>query len=77
MSSDGAGVIRYLHFDCVRSRHLVPRLSDSALRQAMADVHRISEDVLAGRHALAEGAEEQLLGIAMTVCREADRRWNR
>jgi hypothetical protein len=77
MSSDGAGVIRYLRFDCARSRQVVPRLSDSALRRALADVHRVSEDVLAGRHTLAEGAEEQLLGIAMTVCREADRRWNR
>jgi hypothetical protein len=68
-------VIRLIRFDCARARHVVPALSDAALRRALADVHRISEDVLAGRHALAEGAEEQLLGIAMAVCREADRRW--
>ncbi len=68
-------MIRLLSFDCARARRVVPHLSDSALRRALADVHRLSEDVLAGRHALAEDAEEQLLGIAMTVRREADRRW--
>jgi hypothetical protein len=68
-------VIRFLRFDSARARQVAPALSDAALQQALADVYRISEDVLAGRHALAEGAEEQLLGIAMTVCREADRRW--
>lgn len=65
---------RFLRFDCARARQAAPALSDAALRQALTDVHRISEDVLAGRHALAEGAEEQLLGIAMALCREADRR---
>jgi hypothetical protein len=68
-------VIRFLRFDCARARHVVPALSDTALRQALADVRQVSEDVLAGRRRMAEGAEEQLLGIAMTVCREADRRW--
>ena len=65
---------RFLRFDCARARQVVPTLTDAALRQALSDVCRISEDVLAGRRALAEGAEEQLLGIAMTLCREADRR---
>ncbi len=68
-------MIRLLSFDCARARQVVPRLSDAALRRALADVSRISEDVLAGRHGLAEGAEEQLLGIAMAMCREADSRW--
>ncbi len=54
-------MIRLLRFDCARSRQVVPRLSDPALRRALADVSRISEDLLAGRNALAEGAEEQLL----------------
>ncbi len=67
-------MIRLLRFDCARSRDVVPALSDAALRQALSDVCRISEDLLAGRHGLVEGAEEQLLGIAMTICREADRR---
>ena len=70
-------MIRLMRFDCARSRQVVPRLSDAALRRALADVSRISEEVLAGRHVLAEGAEEQLLGIAMAMCREADMRWNR
>jgi hypothetical protein len=70
-------VIRFLRFDCARSRHVVPALSDVALRRALADVHRITEDVLAGRRRMAEGAEEQLLGIAMLVRREAARRWSR
>ena len=65
---------RFLRFDCARARQVVPALSDAALQQALTDVYRISEDVLAGRHGLAEGAEEQLLGIAMIICREADRR---
>ncbi len=65
---------RFLSFDCARARQVVPTLSDAALQQALTDVSRISEDVLAGRHGLVEGAEEQLLGIAMTICREADRR---
>lgn len=68
-------MIRFLRFDCARSRRIVPDLSDADLRRALSDVHRLSEDVLDGRCALAEGAEEQLLGIAMTVCREAERRW--
>jgi hypothetical protein len=55
-------VIRFLRFDSARARQVVPALSDAALRQALSDVCRISEDVLAGRRALAEGAEEQLLG---------------
>ena len=67
-------MIRLLSFDCARSRQVVPGLSDAALRRALADVSRISEDVLVGRCALAEGAEEQLLGIAMMLRREADRR---
>jgi hypothetical protein len=70
-------VIRFLRFDSARARQVVPALSDAALRQALSDVCRISADVLAGRYALAEGAEEQLLGIAMLVCREAARRWSR
>ena len=70
-------MIRFLRFNCARARHVVPSLSDAELRRALTDVHRISEDVLAGRHALAEGAEEQLLGIAMLVRREAARRWSR
>jgi len=73
----GASVIRFLRFNCARARHVVPSLSDAALRRALTDVYRISEDVLVGRHRLAEGAEEQLLGIAMLVRREADRRWSR
>ncbi len=68
-------MIRLLRFDCARACDVVPALSDAALRQALIDVCRISEDVLAGRHGLAEGAEEQLLGIAMAMCREAERRW--
>jgi hypothetical protein len=68
-------VIRFLRFDCARARQVVPALSDAALQLALSDVRRISEDILAGRHGLAEGAEEQLLGIAMTMRREADRRW--
>jgi hypothetical protein len=68
-------VIRFLRFDCARARQVAPALSDTALQQALTDVLRISEDMLAGRHRLAEGAEEQLLGIAMTMRREADRRW--
>jgi hypothetical protein len=68
-------VIRFLRFDWARARQVAPALSDAALRQALTDVHRISEDALAGRHGLTEGAEEQLLGIAMTMRREADRRW--
>ena len=68
-------MIRFQSFDCARARQVVPALSDAALRQALSDVQRISEDVLAGRQGLAEGAEEQLLGLAMTMCREADRRW--
>jgi hypothetical protein len=70
-------VIRFLRFHCARTREVVPALTDAALQQALADVSRISEDVLAGRHRLAEGAEEQLLGIAMLVRREAARRWSR
>ena len=68
-------MIRLLRFDCARSRQVVPALSDAALRRALADVSQISEDVLAGRHVLTGGAEEQLPGIAMAMCREADRRW--
>ncbi len=68
-------MIRLLRFDCARARQVVPALSDAALQQALIDVCRISEDLVAGRHRLAEGAEEQLLGIAMAMCREADRRW--
>jgi hypothetical protein len=70
-------VIRFIRFDCARAREVVPALPDAALRQALYDVHRLSEALLAGRHALAEGAEEQLLGIAMLVRREAARRWSR
>ncbi len=68
-------MIRLLRFDCARARDVVPALSDAALRQALTDVSRISEDVLAGRCVIADGAEEQLLGIAMTLRREADKRW--
>ena len=70
-------MIRLLRFDCARSRQVVPALSEAALRRALADVSQISEDVLAGRHRLAEGADEQLLGIAMVLCHEAGRRWSR
>ena len=58
-----------------RARQVVPTVSDDDLWCALAAVHRLSDDVLGGRYALAEGAEEQLLGIALTVCREAQRRW--
>jgi hypothetical protein len=77
-TGDGAelrAVIRFLRFDCARAGQVVPALSDAALQQALRDVCRMSEDVLAGRRGLAEGAEEQLLGIAMAMCREADKRW--
>jgi hypothetical protein len=70
-------VIRLLGFNCARSRHVVPTLSDQDLHRALVAVHRLSDDVLGGRFVLAEGAEEQLLGIAMTARREADRRWGR
>jgi hypothetical protein len=68
-------MIRLLGFDCARSRKVVPTLSDRDLHRALAAVHRLSDDVLGGRYVLAEGAEEELLGIAMAVRREADRRW--
>ncbi len=70
-------MIRLLRFDCARARRVVPTLSDAALRRALSDVCRVSEDALAGRCVIADGAEEQLLGIAMAVCREAERRWSR
>jgi hypothetical protein len=65
---------RFLRFDCARTRRVVLGLSDEELERALADVHRLSDDVLAGRHTLAQGTEEQLLGIALTVRREAERR---
>ena len=68
-------MIRLLRFDCNRTRQVVPTLSDHDLWRAVRAVHRLSDDVLGGRYGLAEGAEEQLLGIALTVCREALRRW--
>jgi hypothetical protein len=70
-------VIRLVRFHCYRSRQVVPTLSDRDLHRALVAVHRLSDDVLGGRYVLAEGAEEQLLGIAMAVRREADRRWGR
>jgi hypothetical protein len=68
-------VIRLVRFHCERARQVVPTLSDCDLYRALVAVHRLSDDVLGGRYVLAEGAEEQLLGIAMAVRREADRRW--
>ena len=69
-------MIRVLRFDCARTRQVVPTLSDADLRRALAAVHRLSDEAIAGRYALAEGADEQLLGIALTIRREAERRWD-
>ena len=70
-------MIRLLRFDCRRSRQVVPTLSDSDLMRAFHAVGQMCDDLTAGRYAMAEGTEEQLLGIAMTVRREAERRWAR
>jgi len=47
------------------------------LVRAFRAVGQMCDDLIAGRYALAEGVEEQLLGIAFTLRREAERRWGR
>jgi hypothetical protein len=68
-------VIRIIRFDCRQSRRVVPTLTDLELVRAYRAVGRMVDDLIAGRYAMAEGVEEQLLGIAFTVRREAERRW--
>jgi hypothetical protein len=68
-------VIRVLRFDCRRTRRVVPTLSDQELVRVFRAVGQMCDDLIEGRYAIAEGAEEQLLGIAFMVRREAERRW--
>ena len=68
-------MIRLLRFDGRRTRRIVPTLSDHELVHAFRAVGQMCDDLIAGRYALAEGVEEQLLGIAFTLRREAERRW--